>query len=145
MNKLEAMRSPEAENPQTSSRLGELALRCAGCPFKRLCDEAPAPRCESKMEVKIETKKQLKEALMDDTTSSIYLAADGYITQKDKHLSDLARQAKELAIKNDQKKPKQTPPPIPNPPPKEPNRQISTPTREPLLYRIEKFITKAIS
>lgn len=154
MNQLEKTRPPRPEiNISINQpKLGELAIKCAGCPFKRMCEQAPAPNCEAKTQQIISGKENLKKALMDDSVSSIHIAGDGggYVATRQAKQAELVQRARDLAIPRiETPNPRPLPKPKQNTAPKAPIRPVekknSRPSIPSILESIEKSIYKAIS
>lgn len=139
---------PNQPNPEITRvrvlqpKLGEIALKCAGCPFKRLCDQQPAPDCESKEEQKVISQDNLKEAIMDDSISSIYLAKNGrdYIAIQQESIK-----AREKALAKAQAEKIKPATKTIRPEPKPTEKKEPRTNRPAIIHLIEKAISEAIA
>lgn len=130
-----------------AAKLGNLALKCAGCPFKRICDQTPTPSCKSSAQ-EILSKDEAKAAILDDSISEVYSSGKqggGFIAIKNPNQAKILEEARRLAIPTSNRTPppatkhqapKQTPPPKP--------KTLAKPQTS-FIEHVEQIITKALA
>lgn len=129
-----------------TAKLGNLALKCAGCPFKRMCDQAPAPNCETEAQATI-SKEEAKAAILDDSVSEVYSSggdSGGFVAVKGPSQAKLLEEARRLAAPAAKPKPKPAPkPPVAKAP--QPKPRTEAKPQESVVEYVERMLVKALA